>query len=140
MKPFVDPALRPIEPPSNDESNEPYLDESDNPADSFEPGESSSHSNGTSVTVKDSVQFDSQGQPDVPGQQQDDNQFAIDNQTIFATERILKCCKRNGKVQYKVKLLNYPMSQSTWEPEQNILDRRLIDNFERSSERGANRR
>ena len=59
-----------------------------------------------------SVQFNSQGQPDVPGQQQDDNQLAIDNQTVFAAEKIVKRRKRNGKVQYNVKWLNYPMSQS----------------------------
>ena len=35
MKPFVDPALRPIEPPIDDDPSEPYLDESDS-ADSFE--------------------------------------------------------------------------------------------------------
>ena len=68
MKPFVDPASRPIKPPSNDEPNEPYLDESDIPADSFEPSESNSHSNGTIITVKHnaSVQFNSQGHPDAP--------------------------------------------------------------------------
>ena len=43
MKPFVDTALRPIEPPSNDDPSEPYLDESDNPADSFELSESNNH-------------------------------------------------------------------------------------------------
>ena len=32
MKPFVDPALRPIEPPIDDDPTEPYLDESDIPA------------------------------------------------------------------------------------------------------------
>ena len=42
IKPFVDPALRPIEPPSDDDLSEPYLDESGIPADSFEPGESNS--------------------------------------------------------------------------------------------------
>ena len=143
MKPFVDPALRPIEPPSNDELSEPYLDESDIPVDSFELGESNSHNNGTSITVENnaSLQFNSQGHPDAPHQQKDDdNQFVIDNQTVSAAERILGRRKRNGKVQYKVKSLNYPMSQSTRDLEENILDRRLIENFERSSERGGNRR
>ena len=42
MKPFVDPALRPIEPPIDDDPSEPYLDESDIPADSFEVSKSSS--------------------------------------------------------------------------------------------------
>ena len=36
MKPFADPALRPIEPPIDDDPSEPYLDESDIPAGSFE--------------------------------------------------------------------------------------------------------
>ena len=82
--------------------------------------------------------FSSQGQPDVPDQQKEDNQFAIDNQTIFTAERILKRSERNGKIQYKVKWLNYPMSQSTWEPVGNVLDTRLIENFDHSSKREAN--
>ena len=105
--------------------------------------ESNSHDNGTSTAVENNaiLQFNSQGHLDVPDQQEDDdNQFAIDNQTVFAAERILKRRKKNGQVQYKVKWLNYPMSQSTWEPEENSLDRRLIEDFKRSSERGANRR
>ena len=52
MKPFVDPALRPIEPPIDDDPSEPYLDESDIPADSFEVSESSSHDNDTNVTAE----------------------------------------------------------------------------------------
>ncbi|XP_015762141.1 PREDICTED: uncharacterized protein LOC107341253 [Acropora digitifera] len=141
MKPFVDPALRPIKPRSNDDPSEPHLDESDIPADSFESSESHNHNSDTSVTVENNTraQTNSQGQPDAPDQRKDDNQFAIDNQTIFAAEKILKHRKRKGKVQYKVKWLNYPMSQSTWEPEENILDRRLIESFERRDERGANR-
>ena len=52
MKPFVDHALRPIEPSSNDHPGEPYSDESDIPADSFEPSESNNHNSGTSVTIE----------------------------------------------------------------------------------------
>ena len=52
MKPFVDPALRPIEPPIDDDPSEPYLDESDIPADSFEVSELSSHDNVTNVTAE----------------------------------------------------------------------------------------
>ena len=138
MKPFVDSALRPIEPPSNDDPSEPYLDESDIPADSFEPSESDNHNSDTSVTVENNTrtQINLQGQPDAPDQRKDDNQFIIDYQTIFAAEKILKPRKRKVKIQYKVKWLNFPMSQSesmsqsTWEPEENILDRRLIESFE----------
>ena len=37
MKPFVDPNLKPIDPPLFDDPAEPYLDESDIPKDRFEP-------------------------------------------------------------------------------------------------------
>ena len=52
MKPFIDPALRPIEPLVDDGPSEPYLDESDVPADSFEVSESSSHDNDMNVTAE----------------------------------------------------------------------------------------
>ena len=141
MKPFVDPASRPIETPSNDDPSEPYLDESDILADSFDPSESNNHSSDMSVTVENNThtQMNLQGQSGASDQRNDDNQFTIDNQTIFAAEKIPKRRKRKGKIQYKVKWLNYPISHSTWEPEENILDRRLIENFERSDEWGANR-
>ena len=58
----------------------------------------------------------------------------MDNQTIFGAERILKLRKRKGKNRYLVKWLGYPTSQSTWEPEENILDKRLIEHFEKISE------
>ena len=52
MKPFVDPSLRPIEPPIDDDPSEPYLDESDIPVDSIEVSESSSLDNDTNVTAE----------------------------------------------------------------------------------------
>ena len=55
--------------------------------------------------------------------------IVIDNETVFSAEKILKHRKRNGKVEYLVKWLFFPKSQSTWEPEHHILDRRLIDNY-----------
>ena len=127
---------------SNHEPSEPYLDEADIFADSFEPSEWNNHNSDTSLTIqnKTRTQINSQGQPDGPNQWKDDNQLAIDNQIIFATAKILKRCRRKGKVQYKVKWLNYPISQSTWEPEENILDRRLIESFEHRDQQGANRR
>ena len=48
MKPYVNPAWRPIE----DDPSKPCLDESDIPVDSLEVSESISHNNGTNVTVK----------------------------------------------------------------------------------------
>ena len=52
MKPFVRPALIPIEPPTDNDQSEPYLNESDIPADYFEISESSSYDNDTNVTAK----------------------------------------------------------------------------------------
>ena len=65
----------------------------------------------------------------------DDNQVIIDNQSVFAAERILKKRKRKDKMQYKVKWLCYPEDQSTWEPGENILDKRLIEHFEHGQKR-----
>ena len=115
MKPFVDPALRPIEPPIDVDPSEPYLDEADIPADSFEVSESSSHDNDTNVTAeKHDACSPSYPQEalDSSNQQLNDDQVVIDNQSIFAAERILKKRKR-GKLQYKVKRLGYPEDQST---------------------------
>ena len=54
-----------------------------------------------------------------------DNQVVIDNQSIFTAERILKKRERKG----------YPEDQSTWESEENILDKRLIEHFEHGQRR-----
>ena len=138
MKPFVDPALRQIEPPIDDDPSEPYLDESDIPADSFEVSESSSNDNVTNVTAeKHDACSPSNPQEalDSPNQQVDDVQVVIDNQSIFAAERILKKRNKKGKLQYKVKWLGYPEDQSTWEPEENILDKSLIEHFEHGQKR-----
>ena len=129
MKPFVDPALRPIEPPIDNDQSEPYLVESDIPADSFEVSESSSRDNDTNVSAeKHDVCSPSYSQEslDSSNQQLDDDQVVIDNQSIFAAERILKKRKRKGKLQYKVKWLGYPEDQSTWEPAEKILDKRTF--------------
>ena len=103
MKPFVDPALRPIEPPSNDDPSEPYLDESDIPADSFESSKSHSHNSDTSVTIENNTrtQISSQGQPDAPDQRKDDNQVVIDNQTIFAVRRFSNVARERVKFNTK---------------------------------------
>lgn len=48
---------------------------------------------------------------------------------VYGSEKILKSRKRQGNFQYLVKLTNYPVSERTWEPEENILDQRLLDDF-----------
>lgn len=53
------------------------------------------------------------------------------NDRIFAVEKLLKKKYVKGKVMYLVKWLGYSNSFSTWEPESNILDPALIQDFER---------
>ncbi|KAL0272678.1 UNVERIFIED_CONTAM: hypothetical protein PYX00_005555 [Menopon gallinae] len=51
---------------------------------------------------------------------------------VYAAERIMKKRIRRGKVEYFVKWKGWSQRHSTWEPEENILDSRLIDIFEQS--------
>eukprot|EP00066_Takifugu_rubripes_P009679 XP_003976865.1 PREDICTED: chromobox protein homolog 6 isoform X2 [Takifugu rubripes] len=50
---------------------------------------------------------------------------------IFAAEAILKRRVRKGQLEYLVKWKGWAMKHSTWEPEENILDDRLILGFEK---------
>lgn len=49
---------------------------------------------------------------------------------IFAAEAILKRRVRKGRIEYLVKWKGWALKHSTWEPEENILDDRLILGFE----------
>ncbi|XP_069703903.1 polycomb group protein Pc isoform X5 [Periplaneta americana] len=49
---------------------------------------------------------------------------------VYAAERIMKKRVRRGRVEYFVKWKGWSQKHSTWEPEENILDVRLIDIFE----------
>ena len=145
MKPFVDPNLRPIDPPPFDDPAEPYINESDIPKDCFEPISAGAN---LEDTVSIETQLSPQPQKEKESNKESDQEktknqlqnakeptpeaIVIDNKTVFSAEKILKHRKRNGKVEYLVKWLNFPKSQSTWEPEENILDKRLIDNYLRS--------
>nr|BAW19566.1 chromobox protein 6 [Gnatocerus cornutus] len=51
---------------------------------------------------------------------------------VYAAERIIKKRVRRGVVEYYVKWKGWSQKHNTWEPEENILDLRLIDLFERS--------
>ncbi|KAI1297250.1 Chromobox -like protein 8 [Halotydeus destructor] len=53
---------------------------------------------------------------------------------VFAAECILqrrKSKKKKGEVEYLVKWKGWASKYNTWEPEENILDRRLLDAYER---------
>ncbi|XP_062311767.1 chromobox protein homolog 6a [Osmerus eperlanus] len=49
---------------------------------------------------------------------------------VFAAEAILKRRVRKGRLEYLVKWKGWALKHSTWEPEENILDDRLILGFE----------
>ncbi|XP_044733318.1 polycomb group protein Pc [Chrysoperla carnea] len=51
---------------------------------------------------------------------------------VYAAEKIMKKRAKRGKVEYFVKWKGWSYRHSTWEPEENILDLRLIDIYEQS--------
>ncbi|KXJ08211.1 Chromobox protein-like 6 [Exaiptasia diaphana] len=128
---------RPIDPPEEDNEDEPYLDYSDIPSSSFI--DSSLESTDTMDIQQDIVDNsnpDIESPPRELETRQDtdkveDTTSPIDNVNVFAAEKIVKKRTRKGKVEYLVKWANHPSSDNTWEPSENILDSRLIEIFER---------
>ncbi|KAL3269482.1 hypothetical protein HHI36_008550 [Cryptolaemus montrouzieri] len=51
---------------------------------------------------------------------------------VYAAEKIMKKRVRKGVTEYYVKWKGWSPKHNTWEPEENILDQRLIELFERS--------
>uniref|UniRef100_A0A1B0CDS6 Chromo domain-containing protein n=2 Tax=Lutzomyia longipalpis TaxID=7200 RepID=A0A1B0CDS6_LUTLO len=56
---------------------------------------------------------------------------------VYAAERIIQKRIRKGKVEYRVKWKGWSQRHNTWEPEENILDTRLIDIYEQSTQKGS---
>ncbi|XP_052872069.1 polycomb group protein Pc [Anopheles cruzii] len=56
----------------------------------------------------------------------------ITDDRVYAAEKIMKKRARAGKAEYWVKWKGWSQRHNTWEPEENILDPRLIDIFEKS--------
>ncbi|XP_061712069.1 polycomb group protein Pc [Cydia pomonella] len=54
--------------------------------------------------------------------------------SVYAAERIMKKRIKKGKVEYYVKWKGWKPKHNTWEPEENILDPRLIQSFERGED------
>ncbi|THD23310.1 putative Polycomb group protein Pc [Fasciola hepatica] len=54
---------------------------------------------------------------------------------VYRVERLVAKRTRSNRVEYLVKWKNWSEAHNTWEPEKNILDRRLIDSFERREKR-----
>lgn len=51
---------------------------------------------------------------------------------VYAAEKIIMKRKKSGRIEYRVKWKGWTARYNTWEPEENILDTRLIHIFERS--------
>ncbi|KAK7944351.1 hypothetical protein WMY93_000079 [Mugilogobius chulae] len=54
---------------------------------------------------------------------------------VFAVESVLKKRVRKGNVEYLLKWKGWPPKYSTWEPEEHILDQRLVQAFKEKEER-----
>ena len=50
---------------------------------------------------------------------------------VYAAEAIIKKRAKKSRTEYLVKWKGWSVKNSTWEPEENILDIRLIHQFER---------
>ncbi|CAG04517.1 unnamed protein product, partial [Tetraodon nigroviridis] len=54
---------------------------------------------------------------------------------VFAVEAIVKKRVRKGNVEYLLKWKGWPPKYSTWEPEEHILDQRLVQAYEEKEQR-----
>ncbi|CAL8302485.1 unnamed protein product [Lota lota] len=54
---------------------------------------------------------------------------------VFAVESIIKKRVKKGNVEYLLKWKGWPPKYSTWEPEQHILDQRLLQAFQEKEQR-----
>ncbi|KAK6089564.1 hypothetical protein P3W45_001446 [Vairimorpha bombi] len=54
----------------------------------------------------------------------------IEDETVYDVEKILKKRIRKGKPEYLIKWVGYPDSESTWEFEENIFAKDLIEEYE----------
>lgn len=125
LKHFYNPADRPILPPAEDNLDDLPFDTTVLPADSRESEDPKTTNDANAVPDKDvstSVNSTPVDSPDL-----------LNEPDVHRTEKILKSRRRNGKIQYLVKWSNYPSSENTWEPEENILDLRLLEEFDKKS-------
>uniref|UniRef100_A0A8C3B0X9 Chromobox homolog 7b n=1 Tax=Cyclopterus lumpus TaxID=8103 RepID=A0A8C3B0X9_CYCLU len=54
---------------------------------------------------------------------------------VFAVESIVKKRVKKGNVEYLLKWKGWPPKYSTWEPEEHILDQRLVQAYEEKEQR-----
>ena len=132
MKLFIDPNDRPIEPPDEDDTNDPYLNIEDLPDHILEEqARIDANQRQTNPNTREKQEEATAPQSTNPQTEQVPNPL-IDNQEVFSAQKLLKSRKVNGKIEYLVKWDNYHISEATWEPEANILDQRLLAQFEKA--------
>lgn len=128
MKCYFDPADRPIE-PLEDDLNEPYLEERDIEDASFQlVSTTPSSPSSQPVTRNHKTRKE---KPKSTNPNSTESTPPIDNKTVSNAECLLKSRVRKGKTQYLVKWVGY--DETTWENEDNILDKRLIENFNKAN-------
>ena len=128
MKLFYDRADRPLVPPVDDAPLDSYLLPVDLPDDSFIAPKDPPQA--VTATTADTEQRKA---PEVPHRPLDPAPTVVAPAVlddVYSVERIISSRNYRGKVQYLVKWAGYPCSANTWEPEENILDHRLIENFQ----------
>ncbi|XP_015922567.1 uncharacterized protein [Parasteatoda tepidariorum] len=59
---------------------------------------------------------------------------------VYKVEKILAKRFRHGRYEYLIKWKGYPNSDNTWEPKENILSRRLLEEFEEKYDRLTKRK
>ena len=125
LKRFYDPADRPILPPPVDDPDDLSFDAADLPAGSLEPDDAIPKTTANAEPAPDDTEN--------PNTSPVDSSDLFNDPDVYGAEKILKSRKRQGRLQYLVKWAHYPVSESTWEPEENILDQHLLEDFHNKS-------
>ena len=132
MKLFHDRNDRPIG-RIQDDITDDYLVPTDLPTDSFEPQSDDTHQPpGTDPVdiIVPQPQPNCNDLPDVNTSVTPTDPTPALDSDVYSVECLVAVRKHAGKTQYLVKWLGYPVTANTWEPAENIIDKRLIEHFE----------
>ena len=131
MKPYVDPASRPIRCPPKD-IDESFLLESELPTDSFAPDQSTTPTTEALPNNADS----GQDHDHLDQASNDPDRPALQDPNVHTVEKIVHQRLYKGKPQFEVKWKGY--RQTSWEPLENILDPSLITRYYHNHPRARN--
>ncbi len=56
---------------------------------------------------------------------------SLSDENIYDVEKIINDRVINGKIQYLIKWVGYPDSENTWEDEENVLSKDLVENYKK---------